>query len=95
MNNDPISIEHIDGKEIMEGLKFKSAVRVKEEFEKTTWLVEMLAGGYILIEATEVSWPGHQTYNAYRVFEGNSVNEFANKFTSTNSPSHHLLTQLV
>ena len=45
MNIETVLIPQYDGREIMERHNFKSAIRLKEERETITWLVETLLGG--------------------------------------------------
>ena len=90
-----VLIPQYDGKEIMEGFNFKSAVRVKEERVSTTWLVETLSGDKLIIEATPTEWPGQKPHTAYKVFSGASVEKYSVQHTLAQSNAHHLLTQLI
>ena len=88
MNIETVLIPQYDGREIMERHNFKSAIRLKEERETITWLVEtLLGGGDKLI--------GQKPHTAYKVFHGLAVEKYARQHTLLQSNAHHLLTQLV
>lgn len=95
MNDDTVLIPEFDGKDILEGLKFKSAIRVEEEANETTWLVETLSGDKLIIVANVMQWPSQEPYTEYTTHSGRAVNEYARKHSLSLSNSHHLLTQLV
>lgn len=95
MNTDTVLIPEFDGKDILEGLKFKSVMRVAEEPNEVTWLVETLSGDKIIVVATVRCWPLHEPYTEYTTHSGRAVEEYARKHANTLSNAHHLLTQLV
>lgn len=88
-------IPRYDGKNILEGLNFKSAIRVQDTVNGVTWLVETITGKNILIEVSVISYLGTTNEKHYRVYYGIRVDEFKQQFNSTQSNSHHLLTQMV
>ena len=95
MNIETVLIPQYDGREIMERHNFKSAIRLKEERETITWLVETLLGDKLIIEAITTEWPGQKPHTAYKVFHGRAVEKYAAQHSLSQSNSHHLLTQLV
>ena len=95
MNIETVLIPQYDGREIMERHNFKSAIRLKEERETITWLVETLLEDKLIIEATTTEWPGQKPHTAYKVFHGLAVEKYARQHTLLQSNAHHLLTQLV
>lgn len=95
MNNDTVLIPEFDGRDILEGLKFKSAIRVGDESCKTIWLVETLSGDKLIIVANVIQWPSQEPYTEYTTHSGRAVNEYARKHAQSQSISHHLLTQLI
>lgn len=95
MNTETILIPKFDGKEIMEGLKFRSAVRVEDGIDNITWLVETLSGDKIIIVAKLKQSPLHPPYTHYMTHYGRAVEKYAAKHSLSQSNAHHLLTQLV
>lgn len=95
MNNDTVLIPEFDGKDILEGLRFKSAIRVEEKANETTWLVETLSGVKLIIVVDVIQWLSQEPYTEYTTHSGRAVDEYARLHSLSQSNSHHLLTQLV